>query len=162
MRIRRANQADLVAITGIYNEAVLNTTATFDTEPKTLVEQEEWFRQHAEPPFLVLVAEEDGIVVGWASLGPWSDRRAYAETAQCSVYVHGDCRGKGIGKALLQDLLAAAKEAGLHTVIGSIAEGNEASMRLVVSLGFDHLGTMREVGFKFGKRLDVLMVQRIL
>ena len=162
MRIRRANQSDLEAITGIYNEAVLNTTATFDTEPRTLPEHEEWFRQHAEPPFRVLVAEEDGTVLGWVSLGPWSDRRAYAQTAQCSVYVHAECRGKGTGKALLQDLLAVAKEAGLHTVIGSNAEGNEASMRLVGSLGFDHLGTMREVGFKFGKRLDVLLVQRIL
>lgn len=145
MNIRRATLADLEAVTEIYNDAILNSTATFDTEPKTLAQQKEWFGHHSSG-FPILVAELDGVVVGWASLSPWSDRCAYAQTAEGSIYVNKNCRRMGIGKRLLQALLLAAKEAGLHTVIGRIAEGNDVSLKLVESLGFRHIGTMRQVG----------------
>jgi len=161
MIIRHAVLSDLEAITGIYNDAILNTNATFDTEPKSLAQQKEWFDHHS-PRFPLLVAELDGVVVGWASLSPWSDRCAYSETAEGSLYVHRDYRGRGIGKKLLQSLLVAGKKAGLHTVIGRITEGNDASLKLVDSFGFVHIGTMRQVGFKFGRRLDVHLVQLML
>lgn len=161
MLIRAASLADLDAITDIYNEAVLNTTATFDTEPKTVSQQREWFDQHS-PRFPLLVAELGGVVVGWASLSRWSDRCAYAETAEASVYVHKDYRHRGIGKALLHALLMAGKGVGLHTVIARIAEGNEVSLRLFDSCGFARIGVMRQVGLKFGRRLDVHLLQLML
>lgn len=153
--------ADLEAITEVYNEAILNSTATFDTEPKTMAQQKVWFELHS-PRLPLLVAEMEGKVIAWASLSPWSDRCAYSDTAEASIYVHRDYRRGGTGRELLRTLLAAGKDAGLHTVIGRIAAGNEGSLKLVKSLGFDHIGTMRQVGFKFGKRLDVHLVQRML
>jgi phosphinothricin acetyltransferase len=161
MTIRPATQADVPAITEIYNDAVLNSTATFDTIPKTVAQQSEWLQHHnSRSP--VLVAEVEGKVVGWASLSPWSDRQAYADTAEGSLYVHSDYRRRGIGRELLKAILLAGKTAGLHTVIGRITGGNEASLKLVQSLSFTHIGAMREVGFKFGRRLDVHLVQVML
>jgi len=161
MIIRAAVTSDLQAIADIYSDAVLSTTATFDTEPQTPAQQREWFEQHS-PRLPLLVAESDGAVIAWASLSLWSGRCAYSETAEASIYVHRDHRHKGTGRQLFQALLAAGREAGFHTVIGRIAEGNDASLRLVSSLGFDQIGTMRQVGFKFGKRLDVHLVQLML
>jgi phosphinothricin acetyltransferase len=162
MIIRTAVPSDLQAITDIYNDAFLSTTAaTFDTELQTPAQQREWFERHS-PSLPLLVAESDSAVIAWASLSLWSGRCAYSETAEASIYVHRDHRHKGTGRQLFQALLAAGKEAGFHTVIGRIAEGNDASLRLVNSLGFSVIGTMRQVGFKFGKRLDVHLVQLML
>jgi len=161
LKVRRATAGDLPAITGIYNEAVVKTTATFDTEPKSTGERRAWLAAHG-PRHPVLVAEQDGSVVGWASLSEWSDRAAYADTAEVSVYVAESHRGQGIGRELLRALLAEAQEAGIHAAIGRVAEGNEASMRLLAHAGFEHVGTMREVGRKFGKLLDVCLMQKIL
>jgi phosphinothricin acetyltransferase len=159
--VRRATLADLDAITDIYNEAITNSTATFDVEPKTTADQASWFEEHSDR-LPILVAELDGAVVAWASLSSWSDRCAYEDTTEASLYVHRDHRRRGIGRNLLQALLTAGRDAGLHTVIGRIAEGNDASLKLVESLGFSHIGVMREVGFKFGRRLDVHLVQLML
>ncbi len=158
--VRPATQNDLPAITDIYNGAILNTLATFDTQPKSLEEQVRWFAGHdARHP--VLVAEEDGTIVGWASLSAWSDRCAYADTAEASIYVRKEQRGRGIGRDLSVALAEAGKKAGLHTVLARISEGNEASLQLARSAGFQLVGTMREVGRKFGKLLDVHLLQRI-
>src|SRR5436190_8054769 len=97
--IRRAELADLESITAIYNEAILTTTATFDTEPKTASERLPWFQSHGER-HPILVAESEGGVVGWASLSPWSERPAYDDTAETSFYVRAGRRGQGIGRAL--------------------------------------------------------------
>jgi len=160
LTIRPAAPADLGAITEIYNDAILHTTATFDTQPKTLADQQAWFAQHSAR-YPVLVAEEEGAVVGWASLTPWSDRCAYADTAEISLYVRDGCRGRGLGKQLTAAILAAGRGAGLHTVIACITQGNEASLRLARSCGFAEIGAMREVGRKFGKFLDVHLLQHI-
>jgi len=160
LNIRPATQTDLPAITEIYNEAILNTAATFDTQPKSLQEQEQWFASHdARHP--VLVAEQDGTIVGWASLSAWSDRCAYADTAEASVYVRKEYRGKGVGRLLSVALLEAGEKAGLHTVIARITGGNEASLRLAQSAGFELVGTMKEVGRKFGRLHNVHLLQRI-
>src|SRR5437868_11136734 len=98
---RSATDADQQAIMEIYNEAVLNTTATFDTDQRTIEKQMEWFRKHKKN-HPVFVAEKEKQVVGWASLSPWSDRCAYDTTVEVSVYVHKGFRGKGIGKKLLE------------------------------------------------------------
>ena len=158
--VRRAMLKDLGGITEIYNEAILKTVATFDTSPKTVEEQKPWFESH-DSKHPILVAEQGGKIVGWASLSRWSDRCAYSDTAEISVYVKEEHRGKGIGKRLMQEILAQGQEGGLHTVVARIAESNEASVRLHEAFGFEHVGTMKEVGKKFGKLLDVHIMQKI-
>lgn len=160
LKIRKANLKDLDRITEIYNEAIVKTTATFDTQPKTLKEQRVWFSNHGSK-YPILVAEERGLVIGWASLSQWSDRCAYSDTAEISLYVKEEFQNKGVGKKLLEKVLQKGQEAGLHTVIARIAEGGEASIHLHKSMGFEHIGIMREVGRKFGKLLDVHLLQKI-
>lgn len=152
--IRTARVSDLPAITEIYNEAILKTTATFDTEPKSEAEQLEWFETH-DSRHPILVAELDGAVVGWTSLSKWSDRCAYADTAEVSTYVKEGFRGKGFGRKLKEAIDAEAHRLGLHTVIARITEGNEVSIHLNEAFGFEHIGVMKEVGYKFGRWLDV-------
>jgi L-amino acid N-acyltransferase len=160
LQIRKAELKDLEAITDIYNEAVRNTTATFDTQPKTAAQQREWFDKH-DKQHPVIVACEGDETIGWASLSAYSDRCAYAATAEASIYVKAGKRGKGLGRKLSVEILKAGKEAGLHTIILRIAEGNDASIKLAESLGFKHIGVMEEVGTKFGKVLDVILMQLI-
>jgi len=160
LNIRQTTLADLGQITEIYNDAIQKTTATFDTEPKTLEEQESWFAEHdARHP--VLVVDEDGLIVAWASLSQWSDRCAYCDTAEISLYVKEEHRGKGIGKQLMRAIIQEGKTAGLHTVIARIAGSNKISADLCKSFGFQYIGTMREVGKKFGNLLDVHLMQLI-
>ncbi|MBN1571604.1 MAG: GNAT family N-acetyltransferase [Deltaproteobacteria bacterium] len=158
--IRRMTMADLGAVTWIYNEAVCTTTATFDTEPRSLKDQEEWFLGHG-PKHPVLVSEVGERVVGWASLSKWSDRGAYAGTAELSVYVEGRHRGKGVGRRLVTAVVEEGKKAGLHTLIARIATGNDRSIGLFKSLGFEEVGTLREVGHKFGSYHGVIYMQMI-
>ena len=158
--IRQAKLKDLEAITEIYNDAIFKTVATFDTTPKTLDEQRLWFADHS-PKYPILVAEQDGFVVGWASLSRWSDRCAYSDTAEISLYVKEESRGKGIGRKLMEAILRAGQNAGLHTVLARITEGSEVSIHLHKSMGFEHIGVMKEVGRKFGKLLDVYLMQKI-
>ena len=160
LTIRKAVQKDLAAVTDIYNQAILNTTATFDTNTKTVDEQKPWFDKHGAK-YPILVALEDKGIVGWASMSAWSDRCAYADTAEISLYVREGCRGKGVGRKLSGAILKAGREAGLHTAIARIAAGNDISILLAESLGFKHIGVMKEVGKKFGKLLDVYMMQII-
>jgi L-amino acid N-acyltransferase len=160
IQIRQASLADLNAITDIYNQAILNTVATFDTNPKTLDEQKVWFEKHG-PKYPLLVAEQARTIVGWASLSQWSDRCAYADTAEISLYVGEDYRGKGVGRKLSWAILKTGKDARLHTVIARMVEENDIGIRLAESLGFKPIGVMKEVGRKFGKLLDVQLMQII-
>jgi phosphinothricin acetyltransferase len=159
--IRRAEPRDARAIAEIYNEAIRNTTATFDTEPKSEADRAAWLEAHDER-HPVLVAERDGRVVGWAALSKWSDRPAYADTAETSFYVASPWRGLRIGRALKERLIEEARRAGLHTILARVAEDSAASLRLNQSLGFVLVGTMRQVGLKFGRRLDVHLLQLML
>ncbi len=156
--IRPATESDQQAIMEIYNDAVQNTTATFDTEPRSLQNQLEWFRKHKKN-HPVFVAEENNRVVGWASLSPWSDRCAYDTTVEVSVYIHNGFRGQGIGSQLLEIVTMEGKKVNNHTVISRITQGNEVSIHLHEKLGYQHIGVMKEVGFKFGKFLDVHLMQ---
>jgi L-amino acid N-acyltransferase YncA len=160
IKIRPATDSDQQAILDIYNEAVQNTTATFDTEPRSFASQIEWFRRHKKN-HPVLVAEENNRVIGWSSLSPWSDRCAYDTTVEVSVYVHRDFRGRGVGFQLLEKVTQEGKKLNNHTVISRISQGNEISIHLHEKLGYHHIGVMKEVGFKFGKFLDVHMMQLI-
>src|SRR4030042_680109 len=154
LTILKAVPEDLASITDIYNQAILNTTATFDTGTKTPEEQKAWFeKQGARYP--LLVAQQDNIIVGWASMSAWSDRCAYADTAEISLYVREEYQGKGVGRKLSVAILQAGREGGLHTAIARIAEGNDIRIRLADSLGFKHIGVMQEVGKKLDRARGV-------
>ena len=159
--IRRAVPDDAQNIARIYNEAILTTTATFDTEPKSTEERAQWLESHSER-HPVLVAVVDGEVVGWASLTQWSDRRAYDATAETSFYVHSSHRGRGIGRQLKDAIITEARRLRYHTLIARIAEGSRESIHLNEQAGFVHVGTLKEVGRKFGRLLDVHIMQKIL
>ena len=159
--IRKAKIEDLISINDIYNEAIEKTVATFDTTPKTLEEQKNWFTNHG-PKNPILVAEKEESILGWASLSKWSDRCAYSDTAELSLYIKEKYRGQGIGRKLLEAIIQEGKKTGLHTVIARITEGNETSIHLHETVGFFHIGIMKEVGQKFEKRLDVYLMQKIL
>ncbi len=159
--IRKSEISDLQAITEIYNEAILSTTATFDTEPKTRAERLSWFQSHDQRhPILVAVADDK--VVGWVSLSRWSDRPAYDATAETSFYVKSDYRGWGIGRKLKQAIIDEARRLKYHTIIARVAGESDISLHLNESFGFLHVGTMKEVGRKFGRYLDVHILQKIL
>ena len=160
LTIRRAALEDLSAITEIYNDAILKTVATFDTQPKNPEEQEDWFAEHGSK-YPILVAEQGGLITGWASLSQWSDRCAYSDTVEVSLYVKEEYRGKGIGKKLLETVIREGQKSGFHTVIARIAQGNEVSIHLFESMRFEHIGIMKELGRKFGKLLDVYLMQKI-
>ncbi|MBP6428741.1 MAG: N-acetyltransferase [Bacteroidia bacterium] len=158
LQIRKSTSDDLKAILDIYNEAVLNTTATFDTAARTFEKQLEWYENHkANHP--VFVAEENNVVVGWASLSPYSDRCAYDTTVEVSVYIHPDHRGKKIGSKLLEVITLEGLKVKNHTVISRITSDNLSSIHIHEKIGYRHVGTLKEVGVKFGKLLDVEIMQ---
>ena len=159
--IRDAKITDAGSIADIYNEAILSTTATFDTEPKSANDRKIWLEEH-DDRHPVIVAEVEGRIVGWASLTSWSDRPAYDGTAETSFYVAKPYRSRGIGRALKARTIQDARRLGFHSLIARVAEGSEASIHLNESFGFRHIGTMKEVGMKFGKRLDVHLMQLML
>jgi phosphinothricin acetyltransferase len=160
IKIRSATINDLEDITNIYNKAILKTVATFDTEEKSIDEQKKWFKEHGTKNPL-LIAEENNIIIGWAALSKYSTRCAYSDTAEISLYVKDEYQGRGIGKKLMEKIIYEGEKAGLHVIIARITEGNEKSVYLHKSVGFIHVGIMKEVGMKFGKRLDVYLMQKI-
>lgn len=159
--IRPAQISDAAEIRDIYNEAIATTTATFDTQPKTLAERQAWIESH-DDRHPILVAELDMHVVGWASLTRWSDRPAYDGTAETSFYVAAEARGRGIGRLLKQHLIEEARRCGYRTLLARVAEGNAASIHLNEQFGFQHVGTMKQVGRKFEQLLDVHLMQLML
>jgi phosphinothricin acetyltransferase len=161
VEIRQARLSDAQAIADIYNEAIATTIATMDTEPKTAEERTRWLQSH-DDRHPILVAEIDGVVVGWASLTEWSDRPAYADTAESSFYVRSTDRGRGIGRKLKETTIEEARRLGFHTLIARITEGSAESLHLNESTGFVHVGTLKQVGRKFGRLLDVHILQKIL
>jgi L-amino acid N-acyltransferase YncA len=161
MQVRPAGHEDLPRILDIYNREVLVSTATYDTVPRTPAEHRKWFSLHdADHP--VLVADSGGVVAGWASLSPWSDRAAYARSVEVSVYVAEEHRRKGAGRLLLQALIDAGRAHGCHALLARISADNEASIRLHAELGFEVVGTLREVGVKFGRVLDVRLMELLI
>jgi phosphinothricin acetyltransferase len=159
--IRRAQREDIPAITEIYNEAIVTTTSSFDPDPKSVENRTQWFESHDER-HPVLVAVVDGRVVGWTSLTRWSDKRAYAITAETSFFVHSSHRGKGIGRKLKERIIEEARRLRFHSLIARIAETSRESIHLNESFGFEHVGTLKEVGEKFGKLLNVHIMQKML
>jgi len=163
MKVRPATHDDLPGILEIYNEAVANTTASYDYEPRTLEHRIAWFDDHAQNNLPVFVAaNETGRVVGWSALNRYHDRKGYQFTAENSVYVAADLRGQGIGKLLMRPLVEAARQRGLHAILAGIDAQNEASIRLHASFGFVRVAHFKQVGFKFGRWLDVVYMELLL
>jgi L-amino acid N-acyltransferase len=161
MSVRAAGHEDLPRILEIYNREVLVSTATYDTVPRTAAEHRKWFSLH-DTDHPVLVADTGAGVAGWASLSPWSDRAAYSKSVEVSVYVAEECRRKGVGRVLLQALIDAGKSHGYRALLARISADNEASIRLHALLGFAVVGTLREVGVKFGRTLDVCIMELLV
>ena len=161
MRIRPATPADAAATAAIYNDEVLHSTVTFDLVTRSDEEQAAWLDARSGA-LEVVVAEERGEIAGFASLSPYRDRPAYRTTVEDSIYVHRDHRGAGVGRALLTEIVDVAANRGFHSVMARIVGGHEASIRLHRSVGFEHVGVEREVGRKFGRWLDVVVMQTLL
>ncbi len=159
--LRIADRSDAEAIRTIYNVEVLGSTVTFDLVPRTLAEQVAWIDGHsgAHP---AIVALSGGTVVGFGSLSPYRDRPAYVTSVEDSVYVHRDHRGAGVGRLLLAELLRLGLDYGFHAVVARIVGGHEASIALHEAFGFEVVGTEREIGRKFNRWLDVVLMQRLL
>jgi phosphinothricin acetyltransferase len=159
---RLAERRDADAIREIYNREVNGSTVTFDLVPRTLDEQIEWLDEHAGGHPAIVAVDDAGTVVGFGSLSPWRPRPAYAPTVEDSVYVHADRRGEGVGRVLLQELVRLAEAHGFHSIMARIVGGHEASIALHRKCGFEEVGCEREVGRKFGRWLDVVLMQRML
>jgi phosphinothricin acetyltransferase len=161
VQVRLATIEDAEAIRSIYNLEVAESTVTFDLVPRSLSEQQGWLTARSGAHAVVVGVDGDE-VTGFASLSPYKERPAYRTTVEDSVYVRRDQQGRGVGKALLGELLTLATHHGFHAVMGRIVGGHEASIALHQGAGFSVVGTEREVGRKFGRWLDVVVMQRLL
>jgi L-amino acid N-acyltransferase len=161
VELRLARPDDAEATRTIYNQEVTGSTVTFDLVPRSLEEQRDWLEARSGA-LAVVVAESDGEIVGFAALSPYRSRPAYSTTVEDSVYVRGDQRGTGVGRALLAELVEVAAARGFHTMMARIVGGHDASIGLHRSLGFELVGVEKEVGRKFGRWLDVALMQRML
>jgi len=162
VRIRPAVGADVPAILDIFNTEIVGGVNAFDTQPIEGAAQDAWFQTHADPRFPLLVAEDEGVITGWASLSPWARHGAYEKTAELSIFIHASSRGQRIGTALMHRLIDCARGAGHHVVLGRAEASNDASRRLHLACGFSEIALMREVGWKQGRYLDVAIFQLTL
>lgn len=162
MIVRDATMNDAEAIRAIYNDAVLNTTAVFDYAAREPQAQRDWLQMKADQNLPVLVADDAGTVLGYASYGPFRPWPAYLYTVENAIYIAPQSRGKGIGAQLLSPLLQIAQERGLRTMIAGITADNAASLRLHEKLGYVQAGVIREAGWKFERWLDLVFLQRML
>jgi L-amino acid N-acyltransferase YncA len=159
--IRPARVEDCAAINDIYNHYVVHDTCTYQTEPDSLADRQAWLARHGGP-HPVLVAERDAEVVAWGALSPFHPRAAYRFSVEDSVYVRHDCLRRGIGRALLGELIRLARELGLHSVIALISADKTGSVTLHEEFGFRRAADLREAGYKFDTWLDVAFLQLML
>ncbi|MCK9993351.1 MAG: L-amino acid N-acyltransferase [Alphaproteobacteria bacterium] len=163
MLIRDATHADLPGILAIYNEVIATSTAVYAFEPVTLEDRAAWLEARQARQFPVLVAMEADEVLGFASYGDWRGAWAgYKYTVEHSVHIRDGLRGKGIGRQLMQQLINEARQAGLHVMIGGVDADNKASIKFHERLGFAPVAHFNEVGFKFGRWLDLVFMQLLL
>ena len=160
--IRSARESDIPALSEIYNHVILNTTAVYQYEAQTLEMRRAWYEAKMKDGYPVFVAEEDGKVVGFSSYGPFRAWAAYKYTVENSVYVANGQRGKGIGRMLMQPVIDSARSRGLHAIVSGIDASNDASVRLHEQFGFREVAHFKEVGFKFGRWLDLKFLELVL
>lgn len=163
MIVRAADPAtDGAAILAIVNDAILHTTAWYEYDPWDATKLTSWFAAKRDGGWPLLVAAEGDATLGFASFGRFRDRPAYARTVEHSVYVAAEARGRGIGRRLLDAIVADAQARGHHTMIGGVDAANEGSLAFHRAAGFVEAGRMREVGRKFDRWLDLVFMQKIL
>ena len=160
--IRDATEADLPRILEIANQATVHTTAVWTLTPATLEARLAWRRERTERGFPVLVAEAAGGVSGFASYGDFRPWEGYKHTVEHSVYVSPEAQGRGMGRMLLNALIAHAEGHGFHVMVGGIEAGNITSVALHKWVGFEAACVLREVGRKFGRWLDLLFMRKML
>jgi phosphinothricin acetyltransferase len=161
-QIRDAEESDLGAILAIFNAVIASSTAVYRDEPVPLEERRAWFEARRARAFPVLVAEQDGAVVGFASYGPYRDYWGYRFTVEHTVHIDASARRGGVGTALVAALVERAEAQGLHLMLGAVDGENAGSIRFHEKLGFEQSGRIREVGCKFGRWLDVVFMQKRL
>ena len=150
-------------ILDIFNDAILNTTALYDYKPWTMETMKVWFATKEQHNFPVIgIVNDENRLMGFGSYGQFRLRPAYKYTVENSVYVHPDHRGKGLGKLLLQEIIKHAIAQDYHAIIGVIDATNKVSIGLHRQLGFEEVGTFKQVGFKFDQWLDAVFMQLIL
>jgi L-amino acid N-acyltransferase YncA len=163
--VRAATAADLPATLAIYNELIGTTTTAWSEQPQTLAERREWFERQQLRGFPTLVAVDGAEVVGMTSFGDFRDSGhwpGYRFTAEHSIHVRGDRRRRGIGRLLMEELLATARARGIHVLVGAIDATNAESIRFHETCGFVEVARMPETGFKFGRWLDLVLMQRFV
>jgi L-amino acid N-acyltransferase YncA len=160
--LRAATANDLPDILEIVNHNILNSTAVYDYDPKTLTDMQMWLAEKYDANWPVIVAEQDGKVIGYGSYGPFRVKIGYRFTVEHSVYAADNYKGKGIGRLLLTRLIALAREGGYHNMIGGIDADNTGSIEFHRKFGFTDAGTIKEAGYKFGRWLDLTFMQLIL
>lgn len=154
--IRRAEARDLPALLAIYNHYVVNTHVTFDVEPRTLAQRQEWFDGFAETGrHQCFVAAREGTAIGWACSGKFKEKAAYGTSVETSVYLAPGEEGQGTGRRLYEILFKALEREDVHRLFAGIAQPHEAPVALHLKMGFRHVGTYTEVGRKFGRFWDV-------
>jgi L-amino acid N-acyltransferase YncA len=159
--IRPATESDMVAINDIYNHYVQHSTCTYQEEAEPLDGRRQWFKQHGEK-HPVIVAEAGGQVVGWGSLSAYHPRSAYRHTVENSVYVQHRHHRRGIGSRLLRELIVRARKLGHHAIIAGIDADQPGSVALHAKFHFELVGHLKQVGFKFGRWLDVVYMELVL
>lgn len=160
--IRLAVAADLPAINDIYNHYVEHSTCTYQESLETMASRQAWFDKHGPEHPVTVAVDRSGVVAGWGSLSAFHARSAYRFTVENSVYIRHDLRGQGIGRSLLADLIERAAAIGHHAIIAGIDAEQPASIALHHRFGFEQAGHLKEVGFKYGRWLDVIYMVRIL
>jgi phosphinothricin acetyltransferase len=161
-KVRPASDSDITVINEIYNYFVEHSNVTLDVELRSETEGMNWLRQHKIAVLPVMVAEVNDVVEGWFSLSKLSDKSGYKTSAEISIYVSPGSQRKGIGKNLFETALRKAKGIGLHCIVARISSGNETSINFFERNGFNHAGIEKEVGLKFNKFVDVVVMQRLL
>ena len=162
IEVRDASAADLPAILSIYNDVIATTTAVYRDDPATLDDRQAWWQARVTQGYPVLVADEGGEILGFASFGDFRAWPGYRFTVEHTVHVRADCRGRGVGHLLMTDLLRRGRELGKHVMVAGVDAENAGSIRFHERLGFECVGHLHEVGFKFGRRLDLVFLQRRL
>lgn len=162
INVRQANENDLPAMLEIYNDIILNTTAVWHSDPHTIEMRREWYAIKKEQGYPVFVAEENGKLTGFSTIGPFRPWAGYRFTVENSVYVAAGSRGQGIANLLMQPLIDAAKEMSLHAIVAGIEATNEASIALHNKFGFVEVAHFKEVGFKFNRWMDLKFLELIV
>ena len=162
IEVRDAIADDLPAILEIYNDVIATTTAVYRDDPATLDDRQAWWQARVTQGYPVLVAHDDGTVLGFASFGDFRAWPGYRFTVEHTVHVRSDCRGRGVGHLLMTDVLRRGRELGKHVMVAGVDAENAGSIRFHERLGFERVGHLREVGFKFGRRLDLVFLQKML